>query len=50
VVTGSSGLADHTGSTFFTATAVVFFLGLVGAWATGAVRTVNGVRTGALLR
>jgi tellurite resistance protein TehA-like permease len=50
VVTGTSGLAAHTGSTFFTVASVVFFLGLVGAWATVAVRTAHDVFTGALLR
>ena len=50
VVTGTSGLATHSGATFFTVAAVVFFLGLVVAWATVAVRTAHGVFTGRLLR
>lgn len=50
VVTGTSGLAAHTGDDFFTVAAVVFFLGLVAAWATVGVRTAHGVFTGHLLR
>jgi tellurite resistance protein TehA-like permease len=50
VVTGTSGLAARTGSTFFTVASVVSFLGLVGAWATVVVCTAHDVFTGALLR
>jgi tellurite resistance protein TehA-like permease len=50
VVTGTSGLAVHSDDTFFTVAAVLFFLGLVTAWATVAVRTAHGVLTGQLLR
>ena len=50
VVTGTSGLAAHTGSSFFTVAAVAFFLGLVGAWVTVATRTARGGFTGHLLR
>ena len=50
VVTGTSALAVHSGATVFSAAAVVFFVGLVGAWATVAVRTARGAWTGALLR
>ena len=50
VVTGTSGLAAHSGLDVFTVAAVVFFLGLVTAWVTVAVRTALGVLSGALLR
>lgn len=50
VVTGTSGLAAHSDDAFFTVAAVLFFLALVGAWATVAVRTAHGVVTGQLLR
>jgi len=50
VVTGTSGLAVHSDDTFFTVAAVLFFLCLVTAWATVAVRTAHGVLTGQLLR
>jgi tellurite resistance protein TehA-like permease len=49
VVTGTSGLAAHTGETFLQVAAVAFFLGLVVAWATVAVRTARGVLDGSLL-
>jgi C4-dicarboxylate transporter/malic acid transport protein len=48
VVTGTSALAAHTGSTVITWMAVAFYLGLVGAWATVAVRTARGSLRGAL--
>ena len=50
VVTGTSALAVRTGLDLLTVAAVVFFGVLVGAWATVAVRTAAGVRTGVLLR
>ncbi len=49
VVTGTSGLALHTGETFLQVAAVVLFTGLLVAWATVATRTVRGVLTGSLL-
>ena len=48
VVTGTSGLALHTGETFLRVAAVVLFAGLLTAWATVAVRTVRGVVSGSL--
>ena len=50
VVTGTSGLAAHSGLHLFTVAAVIFFLGLLAAWATVAVRTARGVFSGGLLR
>jgi C4-dicarboxylate transporter/malic acid transport protein len=50
VVTGTTALAAHTGSTFFADAATAFFVVLVCAWATVAVRTARGVWSGALLR
>ena len=50
VVTGTSGLALHTGETFLQVAAVMLFAALLGAWATVALRTARGVLTGALLR
>ncbi len=50
VVTGTSGLAAHSGDVFFTVAAVVLFLGLLAAWITVAIRTAHGVWTGDLLR
>jgi len=41
-VTGVSGLAVHTGSVALQGLAVVFYLGLVSAWAIVAVRTFHG--------
>lgn len=49
VVTGTSGLAEHTGETFLRVAAVVLFAGLLTAWATVAVRTARGVVNGSLL-
>ncbi|SDD43797.1 C4-dicarboxylate transporter/malic acid transport protein [Nocardioides lianchengensis] len=50
VVTGTSGLAAATGAHLFTAAAVVFYVGLLAAWAVVAVRTAHGVYRGHLLR
>src|SRR5882757_861040 len=49
VVTGTSALAEHTGATAISWLAVVFYLGLVIAWATVALRTARGSVTGRLL-
>jgi tellurite resistance protein TehA-like permease len=48
VVTATSALATHTGSTVLTWMAVAFYLGLVGAWATVAARTTRGSLRGTL--
>ncbi|WP_130290775.1 TDT family transporter [Pseudonocardia sediminis] len=48
VVTGTSALAVHSGSVVLGWTAVVFYAGLVGAWATVAVRTAAGSLRGDL--
>ncbi len=50
VVTGTSGLAAATGLGLFTGAAVVFYLGLLVAWATVFVRTGRGAWTGRLLK
>ena len=50
VVTGTSGLAAATGLGLFTGAAVLFYAGLVAAWAVVAVRTLHGVYRGRLLR
>lgn len=50
VVTGTSGLATATGATFLSVISLVLYAGLLGAWATVAVRTARGVWTGRLLR
>jgi C4-dicarboxylate transporter/malic acid transport protein len=50
LVTGTSGLAAHTGETFLQVAAVVFFVGLLVAWSTVAVRTARGIASGVLLR
>ncbi|KQU69689.1 C4-dicarboxylate ABC transporter [Phycicoccus sp. Root563] len=50
VVTGTSGLAAATGARFLVVAAVVFYVGLLVAWATVAVRTGRGVFHGHLLR
>jgi len=50
VVTGTSGLALHTGETFLQVAALALFTGLLLAWATVAARTTRGVLTGTLLR
>ena len=50
VVTGTSGLAAATGAHFVVVAAVVFYVGLLAAWATVAVRTGHGVFHGRLLR
>jgi tellurite resistance protein TehA-like permease len=42
VVTGTSALALHTGSVVLGWLAVAFYIGLVGAWGTVAVRTARG--------
>ncbi|ROS57803.1 hypothetical protein EDF50_0028, partial [Frigoribacterium sp. PhB24] len=41
-VTGLNGLALHTGLVALQVLAVVFYVGLVGAWITVAVRTSHG--------
>ena len=48
VVTGTSALAAHTGSTVLAWLAVAFYLGLVGAWVTVAARTARGSIRGTL--
>jgi C4-dicarboxylate transporter/malic acid transport protein len=48
VVTGTSALAAHTGSTILGWLAIAFYLGLLGAWATVAARTAKGSLTGHL--
>lgn len=50
VVAGTSGLAAATGAHFVVAAAVVFYVGLLVAWATVAIRTGHGVYHGHLLR
>lgn len=50
VVTGTSGLAAATGLSLFAVPAVIFYLGLVLAWATVLVRTAHGAWSGRLLR
>jgi tellurite resistance protein TehA-like permease len=47
---GTSGLALHTGSDLFRVAAVLFYLGLVAAWITVAVRTAGGSLRGTLFR
>ncbi|MCX4469477.1 C4-dicarboxylate transporter/malic acid transport protein [Micromonospora sp. MW-13] len=47
-VTGTSGLALHTGSTMFRTAAVIFYAGLLTAWAAVAVRTATGSLRGTL--
>lgn len=49
VVTGTSGLAIHTGSEALVVAAVAFYIGLLVAWASVAVRTARGTWTGHLL-
>lgn len=48
VVTGTSALALHTGSIVADVLAVAFYVGLIGAWATVALRTVQGSARGHL--
>ncbi|EQD78789.1 C4-dicarboxylate transporter/malic acid transport protein [mine drainage metagenome] len=48
-VTGTSGLALHTGLPAFAVAAVVAYAGLLGAWAIVAARTVHGGVRGELL-
>lgn len=50
VVTGTSALALHTGSDVLAWLAVAFYVGLVCAWATVAVRTARGSARGNLFR
>ncbi|MBA8792906.1 C4-dicarboxylate transporter/malic acid transport protein [Friedmanniella endophytica] len=50
VVTGTSGLAAATGLDLFTGAAVLFYLGLLTAWATVFVRTARGAWAGRLLK
>jgi C4-dicarboxylate transporter/malic acid transport protein len=47
-VTGTSGLALHTGAVMFRGAAVVFYAGLLAAWVTVAVRTAHGSTRGRL--
>lgn len=47
-VTGTSGLALHTGAVFFQGAAVVLYVALLIAWATVAVRTAHGSLRGRL--
>ncbi|UIJ33744.1 TDT family transporter [Allobranchiibius sp. GilTou73] len=49
-VTGTSGLALHTGSTVLHWAAALFYVGLLIAWATVAVRTAHGSVRGTLFR
>lgn len=48
-VTGSAGLARHTGLTAFTWLAVALYVLLVSAWAVAGLRTLRGLVSGALL-
>lgn len=50
IVTGTSALAAATGAHLFAVAAVVFYVGLLGAWAVVAVRTTRGIWRGNLLR
>ena len=50
VVTGTSGLAAATGAHFLAVVAVLFYVGLLTAWITVAVRTGRGVFDGHLLK
>jgi C4-dicarboxylate transporter/malic acid transport protein len=50
VVTGTSGLAAATGANVLAVAAAVFYVGLLVAWGTVAVRTGHGVYRGRLLR
>ncbi|ANS79630.1 C4-dicarboxylate transporter/malic acid transport protein [Serinicoccus hydrothermalis] len=50
VVTGTSGLAEATGAHLFAGAAVVFYVGLLAAWAVVAVRTARGAYRGQLLQ
>jgi tellurite resistance protein TehA-like permease len=50
VVTGTSALAVHTGLDAVAWLAVVFYVGLVAAWITVAVRTAHGSVRGRLFR
>jgi tellurite resistance protein TehA-like permease len=47
-VTGTTGLALHTGSDLFRYAAALFYAGLVAAWITVAVRTARGSLRGTL--
>jgi C4-dicarboxylate transporter/malic acid transport protein len=49
-VTGTTGLALHTGATMFRIAAAVLYAGLVLAWLIVAVRTAHGSIRGSLLR
>jgi tellurite resistance protein TehA-like permease len=49
-VTGTTGLALHTGATIFRIAAAVLYAGLVLAWLIVAVRTAHGSIRGSLLR
>ncbi len=50
VVTGTSALAASTGSVAVAGLAVVFYVGLLGAWGTVATRTARGSAAGRLFR
>jgi tellurite resistance protein TehA-like permease len=47
-VTGTTGLATHTGATLFRAASAILYLGLVLAWAVVAARTAHGSLRGRL--
>jgi C4-dicarboxylate transporter/malic acid transport protein len=47
-VTGTTGLATHTGATLFRTTSTILYLGLVLAWAIVAARTAHGSLRGRL--
>ncbi|MEV6347408.1 TDT family transporter [Actinoplanes sp. NPDC051851] len=49
-VTATSALAAHTGSVLLAVLAVLFYLGLVAAWATVALRTVRALNRGMVPR
>ncbi|MCU1659133.1 MAG: C4-dicarboxylate transporter/malic acid transport protein, partial [Pseudonocardiales bacterium] len=49
-VLGTSELALHTGSNLFHVAAVLFYVGLVAAWTTVALRTARGSLRGTLFR
>lgn len=50
IVTGTSALSNRTGSIMFTAAAMAFYLLLLVAWATVAIRTARGSYHGHLFR
>ena len=50
IVIGTLGLAAATGAHFIAVAAVGFYIGLLAAWGTVAIRTGHGVFPGHLLR